>query len=476
MVSSSPSASTTGDPPSPEKLEAERDKREKEVLHRTKLVQFFGRTTPIVLQRDNGPCLLLAICNALSLKNSLHFSLFIREVSQEYLLSLVLGRLLKSKTGNKDIADTIRLLPQLTTGIDVNIKFRRIDDFEFTPECAIFGLLGIPLYHGWIVDPQHNETYAAIASKAYNIRTSELVSLETKSEQKNKLEDENVDFAAATITSAPVLPSPSPTHRARKGDIEEQAELLKTLALSEAYVFISDVSLGTHLGTSEEDFTEESEETGSPISSDCDDVYEDAESTLDSITVVSENREPVYEGEIIENFMKNSASQLTVYGLFCLLDNVKEGEICVFFRNNRFNTMVKYEGELYILATDQGFIHEPDLVWEKLNEVNGNTVYMRGDFKEFKMRDRSNSTSDAENAMVDTADNHRSTIVSAEKSSSFDPDLQLAIVLQQLEYDQRPQHYLQPLAVTRDSSSLVTAPLVSVSSDECTNSSKPKEM
>lgn len=36
-------------------------------------------------------------------------------------------------------------------------KFRdtcRIDDFEFTPECAIFDLLDIPLYHGWIVDPQ----------------------------------------------------------------------------------------------------------------------------------------------------------------------------------------------------------------------------------------------------------------------------------------------------------------------------------
>lgn len=30
----------------------------------------------------------------------------------------------------------------------------RIDDFEFTPECAIYDLLDIPLYHGWIVDPQ----------------------------------------------------------------------------------------------------------------------------------------------------------------------------------------------------------------------------------------------------------------------------------------------------------------------------------
>lgn len=30
----------------------------------------------------------------------------------------------------------------------------RVDDFEFTRERAIFDLLDIPLYHGWIVDPQ----------------------------------------------------------------------------------------------------------------------------------------------------------------------------------------------------------------------------------------------------------------------------------------------------------------------------------
>jgi len=29
----------------------------------------------------------------------------------------------------------------------------------------------------------------------------------------------------------------------------------------------------------------------------------------------------------------------------------------------------QFEGELYLLATDQGFMNQPDLVWEKLNEV-----------------------------------------------------------------------------------------------------------
>ncbi|KAJ0775013.1 putative MINDY deubiquitinase [Helianthus annuus] len=39
----------------------------KELMHKTKIIQFFGRDTPIILQNDNGPCPLLAICNVLQL-------------------------------------------------------------------------------------------------------------------------------------------------------------------------------------------------------------------------------------------------------------------------------------------------------------------------------------------------------------------------------------------------------------------------
>lgn len=46
------------------------------------------------------------------------------------------------------------VLPKLATGLDVNVQFTGVSDFEYTPECSIFDLLGIPLYHGWLVDPQ----------------------------------------------------------------------------------------------------------------------------------------------------------------------------------------------------------------------------------------------------------------------------------------------------------------------------------
>lgn len=41
------------------------------------------------------------------------------------------------------------------------------------------------------------------------------------------------------------------------------------------------------------------------------------------------------------------------------------------FSGNRtlMSAYVQFEGELYILATDQGYINQSDLVWEKLNEV-----------------------------------------------------------------------------------------------------------
>uniref|UniRef100_A0A2P2M501 MINDY deubiquitinase domain-containing protein n=1 Tax=Rhizophora mucronata TaxID=61149 RepID=A0A2P2M501_RHIMU len=258
-----PSSSTSGDEqvqqeqsqPSPAK------ERVKECIHKTKTIQFLGRTTPIVLQNDNGPCPLLAICNVLLLRNNLNLSPETTEVSQEKLLSLVAERLIDSNNNvnNRDagyvenqqqnIADAIDLLPRLATGIDVNIKFRRIDDFEFTPECAIFDLLDIPLYHGWIVDPQDYDTANAIGSKSYNALTEELVALETQKiegESKDNVGEDCIDFAAATTATLGV-PTPSLSKarsfddsphsicdkpKVRKGDLEEEEELLRALKIS----------------------------------------------------------------------------------------------------------------------------------------------------------------------------------------------------------------------------------------------------
>ncbi|XVF13232.1 hypothetical protein REPUB_Repub08aG0190900 [Reevesia pubescens] len=682
VADASSSASASASPPSVSESKEEAVKEEQnqeeeqqqkqeainECMHKTKLIQFLGRTTPIILQNDNGPCPLLAICNVLLLRNNLNLSPDIAEVSQEKLLSLVADRLIDSNSNvnNKDagyvenqqqnIADAIDLLPRLATGIDVNIKFRRIDDFEFTPECAIFDLFDIPLYHGWIVDPQDFETASAIGSKSYNAIMGELVALETRNMEvscKNNSED-CVDFAAATTATLGV-PSPSLSKTIsfddsplsvsdqqilRKGDLEEEAELLRALKLSEAEfptsvgdpgsldertcsknivsvdtvnkqegdkgveyqnlhrhepsfsdncAFLSNdcgsktsfenltreespkadginqdqlyyvksgeitlsnvvveksnvetkvvkgsgaeellqiegavpVSLAKNTASIDGNNTENSQggkkveikyisandahdipdnvngcdttevssvslqNSGPDLSSGrinhadvpeaftssldgSEPIYEGEECILDSVTATYEDREPIYEGEVIlakqadkdvenctvrskdeitpkqgeliRNFLKNNASQLTFYGLFCLRDGLKERELCVSFRNNHFSTMFKYDGELYLLATDQGYLNQPDLVWEKLNEVNGDTLFMTGNFKEFKVDSQATGTWDEQNAMASTADYIASIDSASQSGLDINSDLQLAIALQQQEFEQQPQH------------------------------------
>ncbi|XP_010218751.1 PREDICTED: protein FAM63A [Tinamus guttatus] len=53
----------------------------------------------------------------------------------------------------QNVNDTMMVLPKLATGLDVNVRFTGVSDFEYTPECIVFDLLNVPLYHGWLVDP-----------------------------------------------------------------------------------------------------------------------------------------------------------------------------------------------------------------------------------------------------------------------------------------------------------------------------------
>ena len=53
----------------------------------------------------------------------------------------------------------------------------------------------------------------------------------------------------------------------------------------------------------------------------------------------------------------------------------------VFFRNNHFNTLFKYESHLYLLLTDIGYEHQGGYVWERLTEIDGDTMCCGSDFK-----------------------------------------------------------------------------------------------
>jgi hypothetical protein len=48
-----------------------------------------------------------------------------------------------------------------------------------------------------------------------------------------------------------------------------------------------------------------------------------------------------FSAHIIENFLNETQTQLTYYGLSTLLHHMRDGELGVFFRNNHFSTIVK---------------------------------------------------------------------------------------------------------------------------------------
>ena len=89
----------------------------------------------------------------------------------------------------------------------------------------------------------------------------------------------------------------------------------------------------------------------------------------------------LYSGPIIETFLEETSNQLTYYGLVSLHESMKERQVAAFFRNNHFSTILKYRGYIYSLVTDQGYSNEPSVVWELINEINGDTDYYNDQFE-----------------------------------------------------------------------------------------------
>ncbi|KER32129.1 hypothetical protein T265_01749 [Opisthorchis viverrini] len=82
------------------------------------------------------------------------------------------------------------------------------------------------------------------------------------------------------------------------------------------------------------------------------------------------------QGLLAEDFLAQTASQLTYHGLCELYSAVSDGQLAVFFRNNHYNTIYKTEGRILVLVTDQVLSNEPNIVWEVLNDVDGNTQFV----------------------------------------------------------------------------------------------------
>lgn len=95
----------------------------------------------------------------------------------------------------------------------------------------------------------------------------------------------------------------------------------------------------------------------------------------------SNAQEILEDANYIKSFLARSATQLTEYGLKHLKDVLLENSYAVLFRNDHFSTLIKNNGELYLLVTDSGFKNNKDIIWQSLKSVNGSQdTFYTGNF------------------------------------------------------------------------------------------------
>lgn len=297
--------------------------------YKVKTISYAGKNTQIVLQNENGPCPLIGISNVLALrggisidgegtnKNVVTLQGMIDKL-QAYLLEQNIER---GEEALKAVDNATKIMPQLEFGLDVNFNFKEADNFEKTEQCKLFEFFGIRLVHGWLYDPEELELKTAIGDNTYNDLMNKLVAIEEDQDRSSSQKTPQPP-TQEVVAAAPAAPTATTTPAASDSPQKKQEEPPKPLT--------------------QEDFNQAS---------------------------------------IIRSFLNSTRSQLTAHGLAVLQNSLKEGELCVFFRNNHFSTLTKHEGNLYILVTDIGYERERNIVWDLLATVDGSSVFCTSDFK-----------------------------------------------------------------------------------------------
>ncbi|KAD6453632.1 hypothetical protein E3N88_08356 [Mikania micrantha] len=409
-----------------------------ERMYKTKVIKFLGRNTPIILQNDNGPCPLIAVCNVLLLRNKLGLSHEATEVPQGRLFTLVAEQLIATSSNNKGagrvenqlqrIADAIDLLPSFATGINVDIKFNRINEFEFTRERAVFDLLGIPMYHGWIVDPQDSDTANVIGTKSYNTLMEELATFHSRNMDALKLTETvhsvprirpNDDLATFETNNA--SHSESGKHETKDG--------IEMVTIAKKTENSDDDKDGSSFRFSDDWVTFETDSGKDVGSSSEAGVASHDDKMKNSDSGKHESCSPA------PNVDQESSKE----------DGITATQ-----------AYMQFGGSLYILVTDQGYIFTPGLVWEKLHEVTGDTLFANSNFKIFKPTIcEIEELSDDENANLASVFNFLANPdkTAALGSTGLNSDLQFLKALEQ--YEREEQTELAPPAATFPSGLIV---------------------
>ena len=373
------------------------------MLFELKSITFLGRKVQILLQNENGPCPLLAIANVLLLQNrfTIHvdkacisLSELIAEVA-EVIVEQTSKMAANTQTRQQALDSVLNILPRLAKGLDLNVRFTGVTAYEFTEEVTVFDALDLPLVHGWVLDSQDRQAAAVVGQNSYNHLMYKLVeyrslldrlaSADTAAAAKRGRDDDVNDCGNGAGPGADdkkdadkpgdyvlVGPSDGKEHEAGSKSSDTDGEHDKA---DDAKADSKDGAVAP------------SPEQLAPSKKDSDGCYSSSSSssgakgcTGEPAQLSADEEELLRHGPVIETFLTETASQLTYVGLLALYQHVRERQLAIFFRNDHFSTMFSYGGQLFLLVTDLGYQREPSVVWELLDEIDGDTGYVDGGF------------------------------------------------------------------------------------------------
>jgi len=126
----------------------------------------------IITQNANGPCPALALYNALLLNGRLQQPTE-SGISAQELMDRIGNALISMQTNDEQLSQARNAAletfssRQLLTGLDINVRFKAVDSFEFTSHLSVFDVLRIPILHCWVIG-EGEAAFEHIKDLSYN--------------------------------------------------------------------------------------------------------------------------------------------------------------------------------------------------------------------------------------------------------------------------------------------------------------------
>ena len=252
-------------------------------------------------------------------------------VSYEFLSQLVAEYLLTTSS-DVDISAALSIMPHTQStslycslflqlifctleGMDLNPLFTMSTSFRPAGaggELKLFEQVGISLVHGWLVDPEGPEGKTLEKFQDYDSAVSLIAEVDHLTHGRFVIDEDSPDPLTPT--------SPTTNWTESEKTMIEDGQLFSIYLLSPRILFYR------------------------------------------------------FSATTVQRFLDNTKSQLTYHGLFHLATTLAPGSLVALFRSSHLSVLYKSKGDepaLYTLVTDQVFLQEPSVVWERLEDIDG---------------------------------------------------------------------------------------------------------